>query len=178
LKRNMKKAIICALAFLAAWGLPSCKKETSIENGNNVGGNFIARIDGTQWAAASNAEQVTMVQGLINITGISSDNREISMTLTDTVAARYTLSLHSSSVAAYINIDSSDVYAFSTNQGTDSSLAGGEVTVTQIDRVNRTMSGTFSFNVFRSIDGRQHSITAGVFNKLPYSTTLPPSAPG
>jgi uncharacterized protein DUF6252 len=175
---NMKNVIICALTFLTAWVLSSCKKEMSIENGNDVGGNFVARIDGTRWAAASNAEQVTMVQGLINITGVSPDNREISMTLTDTVEGQYILSEQSTSMAAYMNIDSADLYAFSTDQGGDSSQAGGEVTVTRIDRVNRTMSGTFSFKVYRSIDGRQHTITSGVFNKLPYSTTLPPSAPG
>ena len=174
----MNKAFICTLVLLSAWGLSSCKKETSIENGNSVGGNFVARIDGTPWAAATNAEQVTMVQGLINITGVSSDNREISMTLTDTVEGQYILNQQTTSLAAYMNIDSSDLYAFSTNQGSNSSQAGGVVTVTQIDRVNRTMTGTFSFVVYRSIDGRQHTITSGIFNKLPYSTRLPASAPG
>lgn len=173
----MKKAFIYILILVAGWSVSSCKKETSIENSTaQTGATFIATIDGTQWAATANARQATVIQGLINLTGISSDNREISITLTDTSLGVHVLNQTTSSLAAYADIDSSDLYAFATNQGTDTSQAGGEVTLTQIDKVNKTLSGTFTFNVYRDIDSRQKTITAGIFNKIPYTTSLPPAS--
>ena len=79
------------------------------------------------------------------------------------------------SLATYADIDSSDLYAFTTNQGSDTAQAGGLVTVTDIDHVNKTISGTFSFKVYRDIDKQQKVITQGVFYKLPYSSSLPAS---
>jgi hypothetical protein len=169
----MKKAILYGLVLFGGWLISSCKKETSIEKGNNVAGNFVAQIDGAQWAAASNTQQATLIQGMINITGISSDNQEISITIADSVAGTYTLNQQSTSLAAYADIDSSDVYAFATNQGKDTTQAGGVVTITEIDPISKTMSGTFSFKVYRDMDGRQKTITAGMFNRLPYTTSLP-----
>ncbi len=87
--------------------------------------------------------------------------------------ATYPLNQTSASLAAYADIDSSDVYAFSTNQGSDTSQAGGTVTVTEIDPVGKTISGTFSFKAFRDIDSRQKTITNGVFTKIPFVTALP-----
>lgn len=174
----MKKAILYGLVLFGGWFISSCKKETSIEKGNPVTGNFVAQIDGVQWAASSNAEQATLIQGMINITGISSDNQEISITITDSVAGTYALNQQSTSLAAYADIDSSDIYAFATNQGTDTTQAGGEVTITEIDPIGKTMTGTFAFKVYRDIDGRQKTITAGVFNKLPYTTSLPSASSG
>jgi len=167
----MKKLLYCALILFA--GLVSCKKETSIENGNTASGNFTAVINGTSWSAAGTKEAASILGGVITVTGISADNREISMTITDSVAGTYALSLSSASFGVYGDIDSSNLYAFSTNQGTDTSKAGGTVTITQIDPVGRTISGTFSFKVFREIDGQQKTITNGVFTKIPYVTALP-----
>ncbi len=174
----MKKAILYGLVLFGGWLISSCKKETSIEKGNSVTGNFVAQIDGVHWAAAFNAQQATLIQGMINITGISSDNQEISMTIADSVAGTYTLNQQSASLAAYADIDSSDIYAFTTNQGTDTTQAGGVVTISEIDPIGKTMTGTFSFKVYRDIDGRQKTITAGVFNKLPYTTSLPSGSSG
>ena len=170
----MKKAIICIVVLLA--GLASCKKETSIESGNTVSGNFTAKIDGVQWSASGTKEGASILGGVITVTGISADNKEISITVADSVAGNYALSQTTRSYAAYADIDSSDVYAFSTNQGSDTSQGGGLVTILEIDPVGKTISGTFSFNVYRDLDGRKKTITGGVFTKIPYVTTLPPTA--
>jgi hypothetical protein len=171
----MKKTIIYSLVLLFA-AFASCKKETSIENGNTLSGNFTAKIDGTQWSASGTKEGASILGGLIAITGISVDNREISINITDSVAGQYILNQGSSSFAAYADIDSADLYAFSTNQGADTSQGGGLVTITELDPVGKTISGTFSFKVFREIDGHQKSITEGVFTKIPFVTALPPSS--
>jgi hypothetical protein len=139
-------------------------------------GNFVARINGVPWQSAVSTEQASIIQGLINITGISADNQQISMTMSGTGVGTYHLFLGSTSLATYANIDSSFMYAYSTNGASDTALAGGQVTITEIDQTNQTISGTFSFNVDRVIDSQHKTITQGVFTKLPYSTSLAPTA--
>lgn len=167
----MKKAIFYSMALLL--GFASCKKETSIESGNVASGNFTATIDGAKWAASGTKEAASILGGVITVTGISVDNKEINISVADSVAGTYTLSQTTASLGAYADLDSSDLYAFSTNQGADTSQAGGVVTVTSIDPVGKTISGTFSFKAWRDIDGRQKTITNGVFTKIPYVTSLP-----
>lgn len=153
--------------------LISCRKEVSVENTTGLAGTFNAQINGVQWIAADTAKGASMLAGLTNITGISVDNKQLSITLTDTVTGVYTLNQSSTSLAAYADIDSSDLYAFSTNQGADTSQAGGLVIINEIDRVKKTLSGTFSFKVFRDLDGHQKVITSGVFYKVSYVNSLP-----
>jgi hypothetical protein len=165
----MKKKIVCGVVLFTGF-LASCKKEYSLEGSVNLAANFTAQIDGAQWAAAENNESATISQGLINITGVSLGDQQISITLADSTVGSYTLSQSSLSLASYSITDSSALYAFSTNQGIDTAEAGGYVTVTSIDAVHKTLTGTFSFNVFRNLDGTQHEITMGVFNAIPYTT--------
>jgi hypothetical protein len=163
---------------LGAALLFSCRKELSVEKMAGLSGDFRAQINGAQWIAADTAKGAYQLSGLTNITGISPDHKQLSITLTDTVPGTYTLDQSSSSLAAYADNDSSDIYAFSTNQGSDTSQAGGVVILTEVDRVNKTLSGTFSFKVYRDIDGHQKVIRSGVFYKLSYVNTLPPNKNG
>ena len=175
----MKKQFFFIVLLLAGWGFSSCKKELSIENAGSqtANANFTAQVNGVHWAASPTREGATILQGMINITGISADSEEVTMTLTDTAIGTYVLGPQTTSLAAYGNIDSASTAVFSTSQG-DSAQAGGEVTVTQIDKVNQTISGTFAFKVFRSSDGQLRTITSGVFNQIPYTASLPASNPG
>jgi hypothetical protein len=172
----MKKAIKYSMLVLAAATLFSCRKETSIENGKGLAADFVAQIDGVGWAASDSTESASILQGMINLTGISTDDQQLSITLGDTLIGVHILDKNSASVAVYADLASSAPYAYSTNQGTDTSQAGGTVTVTSIDRVNKTISGIFSFKVYRDIDQRQKTLTAGVFYQLPYAASLPPSS--
>lgn len=165
--------IIIGVAFLAF--LASCRKETSIENKAGLGGAFMATIDGTQWIAEDSAKGASILQGMINLSGISGDHRQLSITLNDTVPGVYTLNQVSVSMAAYVDNSLTDFFAYATNQGQDTSQAGGLVTVTEIDTVHKTLSGTFSFKVYRELDSRQRVITNGVFYKLSYQSSLPPN---
>jgi len=151
----------------------SCRKEVSTENPNGRDGTFTAQIDGVQWSAADSLKGAAIVAGFINISGISSDHKQLSIILNDTIPGVYTLNQNTTSVAAYLNTDSADLYAYTSNQGSDTAQAGGTVTVTQIDLVNRTITGTFSLNVYRNVDGKQKKMTDGVFFKLPYTSSLP-----
>jgi hypothetical protein len=129
-----------------------------------------------QWNAMRSEEGATLAGGMLNITGISSDSEEISITLTDTALGVYSLSPTSTSLAAYGYVDSASKATFSTSQGADSVQSGGIVTLTQINQTSGTVSGTFSFIVYRSSDGQQRSITSGVFTNIPYTTNLPVSS--
>jgi hypothetical protein len=172
----MKKAIIYTLLIVGCWWIASCKKETSIEHGN-VAGSFTAVINGVPWSAASSQEQATILRGLINITGVSTDNQEISISITDTVAGVYVLNAQTPSIAVYVSADSSNLYAYSTSQSSDTSKAGGIVTITAIDTLHKTVTGTFAFNVTRTYDNQVKNITSGVFNQIPYTTSLPAGSP-
>lgn len=170
----MKKVLLYSIVLVL--GLAACRKETSLENGGATAGNFTARIDGVQWTAAGTKEGASILAGIIQITGISADNKEITMTITDSAAGTYPVNQTTASFAAYANVDSSELYAYSTNQGSDSTQAGGTVTISKIDTVAKTISGTFSFKVYRDIDGREKTITNGVFTKIPYIRSLPATA--
>jgi hypothetical protein len=158
----------------AALALVSCQKDLSYEGTPLLNaGDFRAEIDGVQWIATDSAEGASFLGGMINISGISSDNRQLSITLNDTVTGVYVLNQSSASLAAYADLDSSDIYAFTTNQGTDTSEAGGMVDITAIDKIGKTLTGTFSFKAYRDIDGHQKNVTQGVFYQLSYTTSLP-----
>jgi hypothetical protein len=165
----MKKATIYTILVLAAATLWSCRKETSIENGRGLAVDIVAVINGVAWQAIDSTQIASIVFGYINISGSSADNQTINITLDDSVVGTYVLNQSSKALATYANLDSS-AYAYSTNQGSDTSQAGGTVNVTSIDRVNKTISGVFSFKVFRDMDGSQKNITSGVFYNIPYVT--------
>jgi Family of unknown function (DUF6252) len=172
----MKKAIVYTLFIVGCLWLSSCKKETSIENGNTVG-NFTAVINGVPWAAAMGQQQATITQGLINITGVSTDNQEISISVNGVGTGEYVLNAQTPSIAAYANLDSSELYAYSTSQSSDTAKAGGTVTISFIDTADKTITGSFSIHVFRTVDGQEKSITSGIFNQIPYTTSLPAGSP-
>jgi hypothetical protein len=130
---------------------------------------MVATINGVSWEAADSTQSAVVSQGLVTISGISGNGQEISITLNDTVVGLYVLNQTSASLAIYANLDSVGGYAYSTNQGSDTSQAGGTVNVISIDPVNRTISGIFDFKVYRNSDGTQKDITAGVFYNIPYT---------
>lgn len=170
-KRAILLILISGLIFSA------CKKEYSVENANITTANFTAVINGVEWSASKTNEGATLAQGMLNIYGISPDSQEISITLTDTTLGVHALSPQTSSLAIYGFIDSSYTTNFSTSAGTDTTQAGGEVTLTAIDQLTKTVSGTFAFKVYRASDGAQRTIATGVFSNIPYTTTLPGTAP-
>jgi hypothetical protein len=166
----MKKVINYIMPGLtAALSLAACHKYTSIGNSNGLPADMVATINGVSWAAADSTQSAVVSQGLVTISGISTDGQEISITLNDTVLGLYVLNQTSASLAVYANLDSVGSYAYSTNQGSDTAQAGGTVNVTGINTAARTISGIFSFKVYRNSDGSQKDITAGVFYNIPYA---------
>jgi hypothetical protein len=165
----MKRVIIqTSLGFMAI-ALFACHKYTSIENGRGLAADMVATINGVPWEAADSTQSAIVSQGLVTVSGISGNGEELSITLNDTVVGLYVLNQTSASLAIYASLDSVGGYAYSTNQGSDTSQAGGTVNVISIDPVNRTISGIFDFKVYRNSDGTQKDITSGVFYNIPYT---------
>jgi hypothetical protein len=166
-------------ALIALTALFSCTKELSYENNGRIpgAGTFTAVIDGVQWAATDSGKAASIMDGMINISGLSADNKQLNITLNDTATGTYKLNQNTFSLASFSAVDSSGIFAFTTNEGSDSTQAGGTVTVTRIDRVYQNISGTFSFNMYRDFDGRQKQVRQGVFTNIPY-TSLQASSTG
>jgi hypothetical protein len=174
----MRKVFIPFIAIMTAFVLlQSCQKEIDFgeETNNPVTGDFRAKIEGTQWVANKGAGASRM-QGLINLSGYSTDKKYLTITLTDSGVHRYILSDATMNAAAYIDSSLANPLNFSSNQGNYPSQCGGEVNITSIDTVNKKMSGTFFFKVFRVADGIGRNITEGSFSNLSYTTTLPPAS--
>src|SRR5882672_4665863 len=90
--------IMSALVMLILF---SCRKEVSTERPGNTDGTFMADVSGSQWIAADTLKRASILAGFINLTGISSDNRELSITLNDSIPGVYVLDQHTTSVAFY-----------------------------------------------------------------------------
>lgn len=161
--------------------LTACQREIIVgqpEPGNpngpsGSGGTLQANVNGVQWTAT--VASAARMQGLINISGFSTDKKYLTITLTDSGLHRYILSDDSWNAAALMDSMEANLYSYTTNQGEYPRQAGGEVTITAIDNEKKTISGRFAFKVFREMDGAQKTITEGSFTNLPYHTTLPPA---
>jgi hypothetical protein len=131
-----------------------------------------AKINSVQWNADKFSGASRMV-GVINISGVDNNKRYLTITLTDSGVHKYILSDETMNVAALIDSSESNKNGYTTNQGINPSDAGGEVNITAINTDKKTISGTFSFKVFRQQDGAQKTISEGSFTNLAYTTTMP-----
>lgn len=174
----MKRYVHLLMCLMLAVSVISCSKEKSIEAGQggpSSTGVLKMKIDGQQWVA-SKAAGATIVAGLIAIQGISSDDRVFNITLQDNGIATYQLDDQSLNVAVVSDANNPNGgEGYTTNQGNPGD-AGGTLVITKIDKTNKTITGTFSFKMFRETDSKQLTITEGVFENLKYSTEVPPNA--
>lgn len=173
----MRLTYLCAAALVIV-SIIGCQKELSDENvtgGPSAStGSFRMKVDGTQWVATKSVS-ASIIAGFIEITGVSSDNKIFTIFLADSITGTYILDQGSLEFAAFLDSSAADPHEYSSYEGLDTSHAGGTVTVTQIDRVNKTISGTFKMKLFRELDQKQLILTEGVFDKIPYVSTLPPA---
>src|SRR3954467_10075037 len=101
----MNRILCFASVFIIALFFISCQKEKSVDTSNSpagTSGSFKATIDGKQWVADKVAG-ASRIQGLINISGMSTDKKILSITLTDSGTHTYTLDDASFNAAAYID---------------------------------------------------------------------------
>lgn len=184
--KPIKSLVAFLVTAITLISLTSCQKEVSFEpnyNGNNNGGNsgttsstgtFKAKINGGAWQAASTTQSATIISGVINISGISSNGQLITIsTMGDTVGT-YDLSggPAESGAAAYQPDYTKPANSFTSNASDDPASANGKLIITKIDTDKKIITGTFEAKVFNFVDGTSYTITEGSF-ELTYMTTIP-----
>ena len=91
------------------------------------------------------------------ISGVSNTGEQILLRVADSGVHVYSLIINSdSNVGAY---SKGTDYAYATNQGDSPAQSGGTLSVTSINTNKKTISGTFSMNVYRQFDKQQKKIT-------------------
>ena len=162
------------LAFLMLFIFYGCKK-TAVTTA--AAGGFTAVVDGKSWVATDSSISVSFLNGILTISGQSNDGQTITILLDDTVQRPYTLNENSVSMATYFDVQDNSTLEFrylSTNQSYNSTLSGGAVLLNEVDNINKTISGIFSFNLYIDSGNYRKVVTEGSFTKLPYINSLPP----
>ncbi|MEO8413193.1 MAG: DUF6252 family protein [Ginsengibacter sp.] len=175
----MKLILGVLLLAIICLGTYSCQKEFTPGNGDStfihppaVSGSFTAKIDGVSFVA-NKVTGITRALNTIVIAGQDTNGQTIVLRVADSGVHVYSLDINSATNAAVYTKDSA--YAYATNQGSTPAESGGTLSVTSIDTVHKTMSGTFSVKVFRALDLSQKNITEGVFKNISYTTqAIPP----
>lgn len=173
----MKKLLFGLFSLMVM--LLSCEKEVSLENGLTQGaaGDFRATIDGNAWVANA-VSRATRVGGNITLYGKDFNNKTITMVVKDSGVHSYSFnSTSTSNIGMYEDSTITPIAAWSTDQWLAPGIYG-DLNITEIDTVRKLMTGTFTLNVYRTLDDQSKAITNGVFIKIPYSQTVvaPPAA--
>lgn len=156
--------------------LLACRKNSGLENAvigdsNDSAGVFSASIDGQPWIAST--KFATIMNGAINISGTDGHNNTLALSLADTIVGSYPVGLQTPSLAWYTD---SAMYMQEYTSNHDlraNAQPGGKVTVTAIDRINKTITGNFSLQLYNDSARNTKSVTQGNFKNLPYVTELP-----
>jgi Family of unknown function (DUF6252) len=155
----MKKTILFLMTMSLFF---ACTKKDS--NNSNTG--ITAKVYGKDWISTD--YQANWVGKTITISGVSSDGSNIVINLKDTVEKAYELRQLANlqqDAAAYTPKDSltySNSYV-----GT-----GGTVTISSINKNDKTISGAFSLTLAIA-NGAKVTLTNGVFNNILYTKGLP-----
>ncbi|RYY30726.1 MAG: hypothetical protein EOO04_04035 [Chitinophagaceae bacterium] len=166
---NFAKGGVFALALLA---LCACGKEKSIETPGSTGvpnaatGKLTMTIDGKGWVADRFAV-ASSDQGITAIFGQNTQGKSLVITLMGATTGEYVLDQNSLHAAAWTDSTETSQVAYTTNEGTSQSDAGGKVNVVKIDLAKGTISGTFRFNLFRDMDNGRKTVIDGIFQDLP-----------
>lgn len=156
---------------IASLSFSSCKKSSSSSPASTSGssGSMTAKINGISFAAAKDSAVAALLNGEINISGIASDGKTITITLMDTIGGTYDLSATGDGAAAY-KVNASATTSYTSNSGPSTAST---ITLT-IDKTKKTMTGTFSFKgyAFNGSSFDSVSVTNGQFTNVPYSTSI------
>jgi hypothetical protein len=170
----MKLKLLVLIVFASVTLFQGCSKDdettTTPPPPVTTGGLLTAKINGAAWAPSADSSSAALMNGEINITGVASDGKTITMTLTDTVTGYYDLGFSGNSAGVY-QTSPTGGSSFDSNFGPWDSTVN-YVHITSIDKVNKKMSGTFAFKATNTSNGDSVTISQGAFNNLPYLTSI------
>jgi len=158
------------LLTLVLFEFIACSKEISKEGSNSIGpvtADFYATIGGNLWNADS-LQLVLVGTNGVSINGLSKTGDQISILLPAFKTGTFTLGTQSASYALYADVLNSNANVYVSNAG----AAGGTVTISRIDTVNRVVSGSFQFTLTNPADNSTETVSRGVFDYVPYTAGL------
>jgi hypothetical protein len=150
----------------------SCSDDDSNKSPVAPAGNIIATVDGAAWEASG----VAIIGNNSISVGGQSGGKTVQVTVyKDDVVGTYEVkglgALTTFTPEAMVAYEASGSLA-SASIYFDNSVAVGSVTITEIDEVDKTVSGTFHSKVKSFTDETTNEITAGSFTKIPYTTEV------
>ncbi|MES1250303.1 MAG: DUF6252 family protein [Chitinophaga rupis] len=169
--------LVKILAFAGALSLSACQKSAVLDN-SIIGsidstGLFSALIDNQPWIASDSSRFASIMNGKITLSGSGGDDDQtLVISLNDTVPGKYVLGWKQISVAEYTTRYMWDQY-YGTDKSSNANLNGGEVEVTTIDKNKKTITGTFTLNLYNDSANRTVHMTKGTFKDISYITALP-----
>lgn len=125
-----------------------------------------AVVDGEGWEAQGFT--ATIMNEMINVTGLSSDGEAITITISSEQEGTYQLTETSDAVASYT--PNASAVAFTTNSNEDTE---GEVVVEEIDYQDSTITGTFTFSAYRPSDQEWVEVMDGEFVNVNFTSSVP-----
>lgn len=156
----------------------SCSSDDPKESPVAPSGSIIATIDGTAWEASGVA---VITENFISVGGQSGGKTVQATVFKDDAVGTYEVkglgALTTFTPEALVGYEASG-----SNLGPcasiyfDNTVAVGSITITEIDEVNKTVSGTFYSKVKSFTEGTTVEVTAGSFTKVPYTTETTVSA--
>ena len=129
-----------------------------------------AKINGTAWAPHADSCTAFLMNGVINISGIAHDGKTITITLMDTVAGAYDLSATGNGAGVYNTQPSGGISYTSNSFNWPASV--NKLTISNLDKVNKKMSGTFEYKAWSFSVNDSVTISEGQFTNLPYVTSI------
>jgi hypothetical protein len=160
----MKKYFLVVFAVIF---LSSCEEDVRFNNPSFQGlkDNFFWRADQSQANIGSDGSLV--VKAFLG-------RETITLKMVSTALQTYYLGVDDANNATYILTSSGYTSTFSSGAG----IGNGQIVITEYDDLNKTVSGTFKFNlenVFNDpLTGAMLNFQQGVFYKVPVKTDLTP----
>ncbi|TRX36337.1 DUF6252 family protein [Flavobacterium restrictum] len=156
----MKKIVFYFITIVA---FISCQDDVKFNNPSVQG------LKDTVFWRAVDSQATLAANGSLTIQAYTA-TEVLTLKTTSTAVQTYTLGASDSKKATYVltNADGTKV-TFLTGFG----LGNGQITITEYDAVNKTVSGTFKFNAVNSysdpLDAASLNYSQGVFYKVPVS---------
>ena len=177
------------LSLFIIIGIVSCQKEitgevdsfpfdTTVVTPDT--GKLQADINGVRWVANKDAKaqfiaaDTNGTPAIIAITATSINGRELNFGVIDSGVHVYSVFTNDTTIfangAEYSDSTSPAKGSFySSDSNTTNHIKIGTISITNIDTINKTITGTFSFKVYRQSDTTSKSFTNGIFTKVPYT---------
>jgi hypothetical protein len=154
-----KSAISCLLLFVLLFSF-GCKKDDPITTKPGLS----VKIDGTTWTGQVNTGIYDAQQNLTLISGSNSTlTEQLQLVFIGNSTGTYNFNANDMVTAgAFAYMNTVDMYT-----SIAATTPVGQIIVTEYDKTNHTLSGTFHFEAY-NFEDQKKVFSEGVFTKLPY----------